>query len=277
MFQALKSWLPPTRAADAPAARRFAPQLESLHDRITPAAYVNSTGDLTVLGTPFNDEVFVNQVGSDYEVSERDNRYVPTPSSRGPAGPRVTKIPVASVTGDIIFYGREGNDLLTNNTAVRTIAYGGSGNDILVGGAGAANDLLYGEAGNDILYGRYGNDFLDGGSENDILDGSVGNDFLDGGFGNDDLLGGDGTDNLYGGDGSDNLYGGTGKDYLFGGNGTDRLDGGVGDGEADFLNGGIGADWFRRDLVSSGSGGGYVPAYNRDRPVDFFNDDSFYN
>jgi Ca2+-binding RTX toxin-like protein len=276
MFQTLKSWLSAGRPAQpTPAPSRFAPQVESLHDRLTPSAYVNNTGDLTILGTTFNDEVYVTQVGSYYRVSEDDNRYIPGPTQ---PPPKITDIPVASVTGNIIFYGREGNDLLNNNTVVRTVAYGGSGNDILVGGVGSANDLLYGEAGDDILYGRYGNDYLDGGSENDILDGSVGNDYLDGGIGNDSLIGADGNDQLYGRSGHDYLGGGAGLDYLYGGDGNDTLDGGVGDGVADYLNGGIGADWFRRDLVSSGTGTGYIPAYNRDRPVDFgTGDDAFYN
>jgi Ca2+-binding RTX toxin-like protein len=68
------------------------------------------------------------------------------------------------------------------NVVIET-AYGGNGNDVLIGNAGA-NTLL----------GRAGNDSLRGGNGSDSLQGSLGNDNLQGGLGNDTLHGGAGFD-----------------------------------------------------------------------------------
>lgn len=348
MFQTLKSWLTAARTADTaarPKPRRFAPQIESLHDRITPNAYVlTSTGDLIVNGTDFADTSSVTQIGNFYRVTETDNRYIPSPFSTGPVAnpPRITDIPVAGVTR-LVFNGFARNDHFTNHTTLGLLAHGMDGNDTIEGGTGRSE--LYGEAGNDVLIGGTGSAFLFGGNDNDQLYGGNAADYLDGGYGEDSLNGGDGNDILYagldvgygvdtlqGGNGNDYLYGssidpsyaslhknifyggagndtlvgsespdvlngdsgadvlqgfggndtlvgGTGCDQLEGGDGNDWLDGGVGDGESDYLNGGLGADWFRRDMVytSTTVPGGYAPAYNRDRPVDFnTNDDQFY-
>jgi Ca2+-binding RTX toxin-like protein len=80
-------------------------------------------------------------------------------------------------------------------------AYGGDGNDTLIGNR-SANTLL-GRAGNDSLIGDYGNDSLLGGYGNDALRGGYGNDVLRGEGGNDTLRGDYGNDTLYGGAGAD--------------------------------------------------------------------------
>ncbi|MGE0717866.1 MAG: S8 family serine peptidase, partial [Alphaproteobacteria bacterium] len=61
-------------------------------------------------------------------------------------------------------------------------------------------------------YGGDGNDTLVGSASVNILYGARGNDRLEGADGNDTLLGGAGSDTFYGGAGSDMLYGGTGVD-----------------------------------------------------------------
>lgn len=68
---------------------------------------------------------------------------------------------------------------------------GGSGRDVLIGGAGP--DKLIGGEGNDKLAGRGGDDLLFGGSGNDELLGGSGDDILRGGIGHDTLLGGSGA------------------------------------------------------------------------------------
>jgi Ca2+-binding RTX toxin-like protein len=83
----------------------------------------------------------------------------------------------------ILFNGGAGDDSFTNNTAIRSIAHGGAGNDHLTGGRG--KDLLEGDAGNDVLDGRSGDDVLDGGAGNDHLNGDDGHDVLRGGPGRD--------------------------------------------------------------------------------------------
>src|SRR5262245_31585930 len=62
-----------------------------------------------------------------------------------------TSFPLLSVRA-VAFYGNSGNDTFTNDTPLFSAAYGGAGNDTLIGGSGS--DLLVGGAGNDVLMGR---------------------------------------------------------------------------------------------------------------------------
>lgn len=62
-------------------------------------------------------------------------------------------------------------------------AFGGSGNDAIVGNA--SNNLLRGNNGSDILIGGSGNDTLDGGAGADTLNGGLGRDAMTGGAAND--------------------------------------------------------------------------------------------
>ena len=55
-------------------------------------------------------------------------------------------------------FGQGGDDVLVNNTAIRSLMDGGTGSDTLVGGA--ANDVLLGAEGLDTLYGQGGSDYL---------------------------------------------------------------------------------------------------------------------
>jgi Ca2+-binding RTX toxin-like protein len=174
----------------------------------------------------------------------------------------------------IVFYGGRGDDQFVNKTSVKVHqAFGGAGNDHLVGGSNV--DVLYGDAGNDRLEGGDGNDVLSGGDGKDalygqggadrlfgesdttpqksqgnqisaydqaladLLDGGAGDDALYGGLGNDVLKGDAGYDFLYGEWGQDSLYGGAGVDHLFGGDGNDLLFGGAGN---DLLHGNAGDD-----------------------------------
>ena len=77
----------------------------------------------------------------------------------------------------IIFRGLAGDDRMENNTPLKSIQYGGDGNDTLIGGTNT--DYQYGENGNDKLFGRDGNDRLDGGNGVDDLRGGNGSDYLD--------------------------------------------------------------------------------------------------
>ncbi|MDX1945874.1 MAG: hypothetical protein SFU86_10795 [Pirellulaceae bacterium] len=99
------------------------------------------------------------------------------------------------------FWGYGGNDTFANNTGAPCVAYGGSGNDLLVGGSG--NDKLHGGDNWDHLSGQGGNDQIYGGNGNDTLQGGTGNDYLSGESGSDALLGGSGRDTLWGGTGVD--------------------------------------------------------------------------
>src|SRR6188508_1343669 len=84
---------PKTAAGRNP--RRFAPQVEALHDRLTPSATV-AGGHLIIYGTSGDDVVSVSQNGSSYRVSELvSNAYM--------GRTKITDIPVANVTGQISF------------------------------------------------------------------------------------------------------------------------------------------------------------------------------
>ncbi|WP_457330197.1 calcium-binding protein [Rhizobacter sp. P5_C2] len=167
---------------------------------------------------------------------------------------------------------------------------GGTGNDLLVGSAGANillggadDDMVYGRGGADVAFGGTGNDYLLGDGVNgataqswtytaagdegaDYLDGESGNDTLRGGGGNDTLLGGADNDRLWGDAGSDNMDGGDGDDQLSGDDvegilpasqhGADTLKGGQG---ADTLLGGGG-----NDLLSGGDGNDWLSGENED-------------
>jgi len=148
-----------------------------------------------------------------------------------------------------------------------------AGDQVLTGGNGNTDDLLYGGAGNDTLDGRNGDDELHGGSGNDLLIGGNHDDTLFGGSDDDVLQGGNHADFLYGGTGDDALYGENHADVLFGGGGVDWLYGGqdsdtlYGDGGSDYLDGGSGGDslmggadddvlvWDETDLLIDGGDG----------------------
>jgi Ca2+-binding RTX toxin-like protein len=160
-----------------------------------------------------------------------------------------------------------GNDLLVNDTAIRSDMLGESGNDTLVGGA--ANDLLVASAGADQYSGRGGIDLLDvrtsGTGITTVLlsDTSVtvgATTTADPGIetlrffgfstpalvdasgltlGTVSLIGGTGDDTLWGGAGNDAIDGFLGNDDLAGNGGNDSIDAGPGN---DTATGGAGHD-----------------------------------
>ncbi len=159
-------------------------------------------------------------------------------------------------------------------------AWGGGGNDTLIGGAsndelwgGDGTDYIYGYGGDDTLvgmngvdyiWGGIGNDVIDGGDDGDFLYGEAGNDTIGGGAGDDYIEGGAGCDNLYGDGGEDEIHGGTGDDVirggddndeLYGGDGDDAIDGGAGD---DVLDGGYGQDYLHSGGNANDGGWGDI-------------------
>lgn len=94
---------------------------------------------------------------------------------------------VAGVTGRVIIFGQDGNDIISTQTIMLPVElHGGAGDDVLAAGSGA--DSLFGESGNDILFGGAGDDYLAGGEGHDILFGGLGADRLYGGAGSDLLI-----------------------------------------------------------------------------------------
>jgi RTX calcium-binding nonapeptide repeat (4 copies) len=147
-------------------------ELESLEDRSLLAAStsLSAAGVLQITGTRTADTVHVSQQG--------DQVLVQSSSAGDHGGPVTTRWDAAKVHS-ILFSGSDGNDFFENDTAIPCTAYGGAGNDTLIGGRGA--DRLFGDAGNDLLVGRGGHDTLYGGLGADTLVGSSGADALYGG------------------------------------------------------------------------------------------------
>ncbi|MGC4003159.1 MAG: calcium-binding protein [Pirellulales bacterium] len=175
--------------------------------------------------------------------------------------------------GALQFFGHLGDDviLLDNSVELHALAFGGEGDDTIIGGSGPC--VFYGGEGNDLLVGGSQSDFLYGEDGADELHGNAGDDFLDGGSGSDLLYGDDGADTIYagssvqvtsfafsrlstigygdvcfGGAGDDTIYGsenndvidgGEGNDQIFGFGGNDVIHGGDGD---DVIDGGLGND-----------------------------------
>jgi Ca2+-binding RTX toxin-like protein len=140
--------------------------------------------------------------------------------------------------GDVLrieLFALEGNDDVSNSSAIVIYMDLGAGNDKAIGGqnddtltGGAGKNTLFGGAGNDRLNGSGSRDSLFGEGNDDRLYGNGGDDTLDGGGNVDRLFGGDGNDSLFGAGSNDKLYGELGDDTLFGGTGANILDGGDG-------------------------------------------------
>ncbi|MFZ6049900.1 peroxidase family protein [Pseudomonas sp. CR3202] len=103
---------------------------------------------------------------------------------------------------------------------------GTAGNDIIISGDG--DDTLYGDEGNDQLEGGYGNDTVMGGAGDDILNDAGGDNRMEGGAGNDVIHVG----NMMAGGAGNLILGGDGKDFIvtiedmsttFGGQGDDFI------------------------------------------------------
>jgi serralysin len=174
---------------------------------------------------------------------------------------KTTKTPAKVIVN---LYDRD--DSVVDKSDLKLEAYGGFGNDKLVGGPKA--DVLYGDdpcdrsAGNDQIYGNGGNDLIRAGDGSDRVWAGDGNDQVAGDSdcinapdraGNDMIRGGNGNDDIFGDNGNDQLYGDNGNDYLSALYGSDRIEGGAGNDQlygdpddrklyADVLLGGTGRD-----------------------------------
>lgn len=197
--------------------------VENLEGRIVLTASIGfdaRQGLVSVVGSEAGDVATVNVQGRNVVVS-----------LTGVASRTFRTAQVRSID----FKGLGGDDSFTNNTAIRSRADGGVGDDTLRGGSGvddlrggADDDRLFGNGNNDVLSGGTGDDTLDGGAGNDREYGDAGDDDIYGGTGNDALYGGADDDDIYGDIGNDGLYGEAGDDILDGRSGRDRIVGGTG-------------------------------------------------
>lgn len=187
--------------------------LQKLEDRQAMAA------DTILSASVIDNKLVIN--GSDYEdtVSVKTQLFVDTWEVKlkqvkdGVTLKNVTLNLAAGSFSEIEFSGKGGNDVYDGSiTLLKTTAFGGGGNDLLIGGIN--HDTLFGDSGNDTLFGLDGDDFLIGGNN------------------------------------SDTLFGGNGLDHLYGQSGNDSLDGGY-DGKIDVMYGGLGFDAFYQHRKNS--------------------------
>jgi Ca2+-binding RTX toxin-like protein len=140
--------------------------IETLEERAVPATvyrpsitfHGDTQGNIRIEGTKYVDKVTVTT--DTYNLKITDNYLNKTYY--------FSKQAFADKT--IYFSGYDSNDQFENRSSMKTIAWGGAGDDVMIGGH--SQDIFDGEAGNDKLYGGGGKDFLMGNTGNDYLDGS---------------------------------------------------------------------------------------------------------
>ncbi len=152
------------------------------------------------------------------------------------------------------------NDQIYSPSLVQNTAYGGAGDDLLLGGR--EFDALHGGSGDDVIVGADGGDLLVGDQDNAAAD--DGDDTLYGGDGDDAIFGGGGADLIFAGTGDDTVIGNAGNDVIIGGLGADTLAGEsiyeteLGLPYEDYLDGGEGNDELRgmngADILLGGGG-----------------------
>ena len=135
-----------------------------------------------------------------------------------------------------------------------------TGDEHVVLGGTAGNDILISSIGDDTLYGDDGNDRLEGGAGNDDIQGGAGDDILTDLGGDDVFKGGEGNDVIHGGQGLNLIIAGPGKDFIVTGEDASETFAGPGD---DFIlgsrldafpNGNEGNDWMERGLQDGAAG-----------------------
>ncbi|MBK5401209.1 heme peroxidase [Pseudomonas sp. TH39(2020)] len=139
---------------------------------------------------------------------------------------------------------------------------GTAGNDIIVSGKG--DDTVYGDAGNDRLEGGAGNDAVLGGAGDDIITDSFGDNRLEGNAGNDVIvagrmqvlgnliLGGDGQDFIVTTEDITTTFGGQGDDFILGAKTNLPPTGNEGD------------DWIEKGTQDGAPGDNFSPLLNDD-------------
>ncbi|MEL6798298.1 MAG: sulfatase-like hydrolase/transferase [Pseudomonadota bacterium] len=127
--------------------------------------------------------------------------------------------------------GSAGNDVMTGPKYSGATFDGGAGDDVLVARSRRAKDKhqFYGGAGNDVLIGGAGADVLDGGPGNDRIEGGTGRNKIYAGPGNDQIIDGDGGSEIHTGPGRNRVISEGGDDVIHVGAGHNTLTGGPGD------------------------------------------------
>ena len=190
-------------------------RLENRNLLAVTASFSPNSGLLSVLGDAFDNNI---------EISRADDGRILVNDSEVAI---VGGTPTVNNTNIILAVGVDGDDNIVFNEANGALPgaflLGGSGNDVLIGGASV--DFIFGGSGNDFLRGRGNDDRLFGGDGNDTQLGDRGNDLVNGQAGRDLLIwnNGDGSDLMEGGDDSDTVQvngaNGAGDDFSIDPNG----------------------------------------------------------
>ena len=154
------------------------------------------------------------------------------------------------------------SNYLQYNGEDHVVLGGTAGNDIIISGDG--DDTLYGDGGNDLLEGGAGNDAVLGGAGDDIITDSFGDNRLEGNAGNDVIMAGSmlaGGNLILGGDGQDFIvttedisttFGGQGDDFILGAKTNLPATGNEGD------------DWIEKGTQDGAPGDNAAPLANDD-------------
>ncbi|MGO4676471.1 peroxidase family protein, partial [Bosea sp. 2YAB26] len=143
-----------------------------------------------------------------------------------------------------------------------------TGDEHVVLGGTAGNDILIASEGDDTIWGDGGNDRIEGGDGNDQLRGGAGDDIITDTGGDDNIQGGDGNDVLHGGNGVNLIIGGFGSDFIVTGEDASEAIGGQGN---DFIlgskaneqdMGNEGDDWIEKGTTDGAPGDNFDPLGN---------------
>lgn len=250
---------------------------------------VGNDGDDTIFGSDGNDTVYagsddtgaddlVGGDGNDILAGGAGNDVIVGDSIASDGSTIADQGDAANDTGSNTIFGGDDDDIIAiggyNDAtdgldtgaliedavgAIGGQAFGGAGNDFILGtasgddlvGLGDGNDEAVLGSGNNTVYAGADDTGMDavtvGNGDNEIYTGAGddtvtsadGNDTVGLGAGNDDINAGDGDNVVYGGAGDDSIVAGSGRDDLFGGAGNDTIKAGTGDDE---IYGGAGDD-----------------------------------
>ena len=143
--------------------------VQALESREVPATASLYGSSLVIDGTSRADWITVKQDGNWIRIDGTTIRN----GWRSESGVDATKL------SQIVIRGQGGDDTINLSTLkVRSMVWGGLGNDRVYGGSGS--DTIYGDQGNDQLLGGSGNDWLVGGEGTDQVSGGAGNDWITG-------------------------------------------------------------------------------------------------
>ncbi|MFI8747805.1 peroxidase family protein, partial [Pseudomonas sp. NPDC077186] len=157
-----------------------------------------------------------------------DNRLIPLVIRDNPETPG-GDTNYLRYTGDehVVLGGTAGDDVMISSLGDDTL-WGDGGNDRLEGGDG--NDVIEGGAGDDIITDKGGDDVLKGGDGNDVIHGGNGFNLILGGHGNDFIITGEDVSEVFAGTGNDFILGAKGNLQTAGNEGDDWIEIGTQDG-----------------------------------------------